>query len=57
MVSREIWEKHALMNFSKTHKLHSSFGQILLPRLISFSANTARSASIAKNVFLLNFAY
>ena len=26
MVSREIWEKHALMSFTKTHKLHSSFG-------------------------------
>ena len=26
MVSREIWEKHTLMSFSKTHKLHSSFG-------------------------------
>ena len=28
MVSREIWEKHALMSFSKTHKLHSSFGLV-----------------------------
>ena len=25
MVSREIWEKHALMSFSEIHKLHSSF--------------------------------
>ena len=28
MVSSEIWEKHALMSFSKTHKLHSSFGLV-----------------------------
>ena len=28
MVSSAIWEKHALMSSSKTHKLHSSFGLV-----------------------------
>ena len=37
MVSREIWEKHALMSFSKTHKLHSSFGLVQFCTLLKNS--------------------